>query len=255
MSNTVSKYLGLYENMEDEEFVENFARMEKWLGDSVDVAGEAYTEFVEKVYQDNQLYENEMRVGDEHVDVNDIEAPVLQIVGEYDHLVPSEASVPFNEVVGSDDTDVFEFPVGHVGLSVSTSSHKELWPEVCEWLDEREKGEEEDEAAGEGDEEAGAADKEGESEEETETVAEEAAEEKIGREEENKETGAEDQPRRDLEGVSGIGPTYGERLRDGGIVGVEDLSEADPEYVAEAAEVSVDRARDWVESAGELLEG
>ena len=193
MDNTVSKYLGLYEGLEDEGFVENFARMEKWLNDSVDVAGEAYAEFVEKVYQDNQLYENEMRVGGEAVDVNEIEAPVLQIVGEYDHLVPSEASVPFNEVVGSDDTDVFEFPVGHVGLSVSTSSHEELWPRVCDWLEEREH----------------------------ETV----------------------------EAVTGIGPTYGERLREAGIEGVSDLSEADPEYVAETAGVSVDRARGWVENA------
>ena len=193
MSNTVSKYLGLYENIEDEDFVENFARMEKWLNDSVDVAGVAYAEFVEKVYQKNQLYENEMRVGDEFVDVNEIDAPVLQIVGEYDHLVPPEASVPFNEVVASDDTDVFEFPVGHVGLSVSKSSHEELWPKVCDWLEEREM--------------------------------------------------------ESIEAVSGIGPTYGERLREAGIGGVVDLSEADPEYVAETAGVSVDRARGWVENA------
>lgn len=200
MSNTVSKYVGLYENMEDEEFVENFARMEKWLNDSVDVAGAAYAEFVEKIYQKNQLYENEMRVGGEHVDVDEIEVPVLQIVGEYDHLVPSEASVPFNEVVGSDDTEVFEFSVGHVGLSVSASSHEDLWPRVCGWLDEREK--------------------EG------------------------------------VEAVGGIGPTYGGRLREAGIGTVGDLSEADPEGVAEAAEVSLDKAGDWVERAeGEGTDG
>ena len=252
-SNTVSKYLGLYENVEDEDFVENFARMEKWLGDSVDVAGAAYTEFVEKVYQENQLYENEMRVGGEGVDVEEIDVPVLQIVGEYDHLVPPEASVPFNDVVGSDDTDVFEFPVGHVGLSVSSSSHEKLWPRVCEWLDEREKERKKEETESEGEPTATTEEAVGE-EAETETAeAEVKGEGKETAAEGEAETGTQEKESGDgaaaLKGVSGVGPTYAGRLRDAGIEDAADLSEADPDNVAEAAEVSVERARGWIESA------
>jgi len=133
VTNYVSKYATLYDNLDDEEFVENFARMEQWLGDSIDVAGEAYAEFLEKFYQDNALYRNELEIGGRAVDVENIQMPVLQVLGEYDHLIPPEASRPFNEVVGSDDVTTIEHSTGHIGLSVSSSSHEHVWPEVADW--------------------------------------------------------------------------------------------------------------------------
>jgi polyhydroxyalkanoate synthase len=137
VDNYVSKYVTLYENLEDEGFVENFARMERWLDEGVDVAGTTYAEFMRTIYQDNELYRNVLELDGEHVDVENIDMPVLQVVGEYDDLVPSEASTPFNDVVGSDDTAVIEFPTGHIGISVSSSSHDEYWPRVAEWFAER----------------------------------------------------------------------------------------------------------------------
>ena len=137
VDNFVTKYVRLFDNIENDEMVENFARMEKWIGDGIDVAGETYCQFIEDIYQDNKLAENELYLGDEHVDLNNIDMPVLQIVGEYDHLIPPEASKPFNDVIASDDTSIIEFPTGHIGLSVSSSSHTKLWPEVSEWYAER----------------------------------------------------------------------------------------------------------------------
>jgi polyhydroxyalkanoate synthase len=137
VNNYVRKYLGLYENLDDEEFVENFARMERWLADGIDVAGETYREFVERVYQENALYEGEMTLDGEAVDLSRVEMPVLQIVGEYDHLVPPEASTPFNDRVPTDDVTTMEFATGHIGLSVSSSSHEELWPAVAAWYADR----------------------------------------------------------------------------------------------------------------------
>ena len=137
VDNFVTKYVRLFDNIENDEMVENFARMEKWIGDGIDVAGETYCQFIEDIYQDNKLAENELYLGDEHIDLNNIDMPVLQIVGEYDHLIPPEASKPFNDVIASDDTSIIEFPTGHIGLSVSSSSHTKLWPEVSEWYAER----------------------------------------------------------------------------------------------------------------------
>jgi polyhydroxyalkanoate synthase subunit PhaC len=137
VDNFVTKYVRLFDNIENDEMVENFARMERWIGDGIDVAGATYRQFIEDIYQDNKLAENELYLGDEHVDLNNIEMPVLQIVGEYDHLIPPGASKPFNDAVASDDTSVIEFPTGHIGLSVSSSSHTKLWPEVSEWYAER----------------------------------------------------------------------------------------------------------------------
>ena len=141
VENYVTKYVRLFDQVENEEFVRNFARMEKWLGDGIDVAGATYVEFLEDIYQENRLARGEMTLGDREIDLDRIDVPVLQIVGEYDHLIPPEASTTFNEKLRNAETDVVEFPTGHIGLSVSSRSHEELWPQVCDWfadhLDER----------------------------------------------------------------------------------------------------------------------
>ncbi len=140
VDNYVSKYITLYENLEDDEFVGNFARMERWLSEGIDLAGTAYAEFLEKIYQNNELYNGTLELGGERVDPANIDVPLLQILGEYDHLIPPAASKPFNDVVGSEDITTIESSSGHIGLSVSSSSHDEVWPAVSEWYHERSGG-------------------------------------------------------------------------------------------------------------------
>ncbi|MFT4923359.1 MAG: polyhydroxyalkanoate synthase [Haloarculaceae archaeon] len=137
VANKVTKYFTLYENLDKDGFVENFARMERWLDEGIDVAGNTYVEFLEKIYQDNQLYRNELELDGEDVDLENIDMPVLQIIGEHDDLVPPEASRPFNDVVESEDTEIIQFPTGHIGISVSSASHDEYWPQVADWFAER----------------------------------------------------------------------------------------------------------------------
>lgn len=55
----------------------------------------------------------------------------------------------------------------------------------------------------------------------------------------------------EIEDVNGIGPTYAERLRNEGITSVRDLAVSTPDEIAEAADVGVDRAHDWIKQASE----
>ncbi|WP_459194334.1 class III poly(R)-hydroxyalkanoic acid synthase subunit PhaC [Halosimplex sp. J119] len=257
VDNYVSKYVRFYENLENEDFVENFGRMERWLSEGIDVAGEAYDQFLRDLYQDNKLYNNEMYLDGTHVNVENIDMPVLQIMGEYDHLIPADASKPFNEVVGSDDVTTIEYSTGHIGLSVSSSSHEEVWPEVCEWYAERSEvadvegvdvGAEVEAVAEEGQAAADAA------EPDDVTAAEEAAEEDASEqgpaaeEETVAETTAEDEPDSpEVDTVAGIGPTYADRLREAGIATVADLLASEPAEVADITGAPVARVEDWFE--------
>ncbi|MEF8820845.1 MAG: helix-hairpin-helix domain-containing protein [Halovenus sp.] len=49
--------------------------------------------------------------------------------------------------------------------------------------------------------------------------------------------------------ISGIGPTYSDRLGSAGIGTVANLADSDPETVADAAQVSESRASDWIDRA------
>ncbi|WP_248518385.1 class III poly(R)-hydroxyalkanoic acid synthase subunit PhaC [Salinarchaeum laminariae] len=258
VENYVTKYVRFYENMEDEDFVENFARMEEWLGDGIDVAGDAFEEFIEDIYQENKLYENELYLGDRHVDVTDIDVPVLQIVAEYDHLIPPTASKPFNDVVGTDDVTTMEFPTGHIGMSVSSRSHAKLWPDVCEWFEERSQVGEDAEADEDG---ASAEDRETDEDDATRDEAApdgvsgdesgEASDEESGSADVDVDDGAEAAT---LQDVDGIGPAYEDRLEDAGVTTLAELADADAAALAADTEVAPNRILSWIEQAEQLHE-
>jgi len=272
IDNYVSKYVRLYDNLENEDFVANFARMETWLSEGIDVAGEAYAEFLEHFYQGNELHENEFHLDGEHVDVRNIDMPVLQVLGKYDHLIPPESSKPFNEVVGSDDTEVIEYPTGHIGLSVSGSSHEDVWPQVCEWFAERSEGSDLEEIRGVGPtyaerlRDSGVATihelaetdpglvadvtdaRQADAEAWVEAAREELADTRgIDVQEDTEDAAAEVT----VETIDGIGPTYADRLREAGIDTPDELAAASIEDVADAADVSETRAEDWIAKARE----
>jgi len=245
VDNFVTKYVRLFENLENEDFVENFARMEKWIGDGIDVAGRAYREFLEDIYQENKLYDDELELDGEPVRLADIDMPVLQIVGEYDHLIPPEASTPFNEKVGSDDTTVMRMQSGHIGLSVSSSSHEQLWPDVCDWYAERSETEdvtaEPTETEPESDPEA------------AEVESHEPAEPGVAVESTAGEGATADAtPDAALTDIEGVGPAYADRLHDAGVETVAALADADPAALADDVDLGEDRVAEWVERAQSL---
>ncbi|WP_255191594.1 class III poly(R)-hydroxyalkanoic acid synthase subunit PhaC [Natronobeatus ordinarius] len=232
VQNNVTKYVRFYENMEDEDFVENFARMEKWLGDGIDVAGATYDQFISDVYQENKLIQNELYLDSKHVDIENLEMPVLQIVAEYDHLIPPNASKPFNEEIPSEDTEIMEFATGHIGMSVSSRSHAELWPDVCAWFEERSQVDEEPVTA------------------EPETPEPKEADATLAEATEANGAG-ETVDADDLTELNGVGEAYADDLREAGIETFDDLTSADAATLSADTGISPSRIEDWIEQATE----
>jgi len=139
VANYFSKYVGFYEKMDDENFLENFFAMEKWSNDNIPVAGETFREFVKCFYQKNQLVKGEykMAVGEVPVDLKKITCPLLLLTANADHLVPPAQSEGILPHVGSKDVKSMTLDAGHIGLAVSTKAHKKFWPEALEWISDR----------------------------------------------------------------------------------------------------------------------
>jgi polyhydroxyalkanoate synthase len=133
----VNKYFNLVENIDNEEFVQNFLRIEKWLYDTPPVAGETFRQWVADIYQKNLLAANEMKIGSEVVDLSKIQIPLLNIVAEEDHLVSSQCSAPLNDAVSSLDKRLMRFHTGHVGLIASSYSQNNVLPKVGQWIKAR----------------------------------------------------------------------------------------------------------------------
>lgn len=133
----VQKYLGMPNQLQDEKAALSFLRMEKWLEDSPDLAGEAFKEFFTQFFRENRLIEGGAMIGDEPVDLQKIHQPVLNIYGSYDHLVPPAASVALKDVCGSQDYEELELAAGHIGVFVSGKSQTVVAPKIVEWLVDR----------------------------------------------------------------------------------------------------------------------
>jgi polyhydroxyalkanoate synthase len=133
----VNKYFNLIENIENESFVQNFLRIEKWLYDTPPIAGETIKQWINDIYKHNLLFKNQFKLGKVTVDLKKINVPLLNIVAEEDHLVSPECSVPLNEVVSSEDKRLIRFHTGHVGLIASSYSQNNVLPKVGQWLKTR----------------------------------------------------------------------------------------------------------------------
>ena len=131
------KYVGLLDVLDDPKEIENFLRMEKWIFDSPDQAGEAFRQFIRDFYQGNKLIKGEVEIGGERVDLATIRLPLLNIYAEQDHLVPPSASRPMRDAVGTADYTELSFRGGHIGIYVSSRAQREVPGAIHRWLGER----------------------------------------------------------------------------------------------------------------------
>ncbi len=133
----VQKYVGMADILDDKAAMEDFLRMEKWIFDSPDQAGEAFRQFITMYYQRNGFVEGGIEIGGREVHLGMVEMPVLNIYAEQDHLVPPSASKPLRGLVGTGDYSELSFRGGHIGIYVSGRAQKEVPDAIHGWLAQR----------------------------------------------------------------------------------------------------------------------
>ena len=133
----MGKFIDLYRQRERAGYANTFALFEQWMNSDVPLAGQLFRELCIDLFRHNQLLRGQLQVGTQRVDLRRITCPVLNIIGEYDDVVHPYSSLPLLDHVSSLDKQDLLFPAGHMGLAVSSTAHKELWPQVCHWVAER----------------------------------------------------------------------------------------------------------------------
>ena len=131
------KYVGMVDILDDRKAMQDFLRMEKWIFDSPDQAGEAFREFNTRFFQGNGFVKGGVRVGDREVHLGLVEMPVLNVYAEQDHLVPPDASRALRGLVGTDDYTELSFKGGHIGIYVSGRAQQEVPQTIHDWLAKR----------------------------------------------------------------------------------------------------------------------
>lgn len=127
----------LMDNMWNDEFVKSFRMFDRWAADMLPLAGEYFRETTKKLMWNNELYNGTMELGGRRVNLGAITAPFLHVTAIHDHIVPSAASAPLIEMIGSTDKEAVAMKGGHVSLVAGGNAIKRLWPKLTDWLSER----------------------------------------------------------------------------------------------------------------------
>ena len=134
---TVNKYIQFLEGVENPKFVSTFLRMEKWIFDSPDMAGEVFREWIRDLLQQNLLIKNQLILDGQKVDLRKIKCPLLNVFGKNDYLAPPSTAKPLSKAVSSKDVTTIGVDTGHVGIFVGSKSYKTISPKIAKWIRER----------------------------------------------------------------------------------------------------------------------
>lgn len=127
----------LWDNMWNDEYVENHRKFARWANELLPLAGEYFRQTTKELMWGNKLYTGELVVNGKSADLANIKAPVFHAVALHDHIIPPKASAPLIELVGSEDKLEVELKGGHTSLIAGRNAVKRMWPRLDEWLAER----------------------------------------------------------------------------------------------------------------------
>ena len=128
VTNFVGTYSRLWKMVEEGKPVHPWKVLNKWVDDNVNFPGGAYRQWVQDMYHDNKLIKSEFKLRGNSVNLGRINANLLVLAGQNDHIVrPSQAQAAM-EALTSVDKEYHEFPIGHGGLVFGKVAKDQVYP-------------------------------------------------------------------------------------------------------------------------------
>lgn len=130
----LQKNLDLPFNLNQESNALTYMSMEKWIQDSPDQAGAAFSEFIKGFFQQNRLILDQLEIAAKPVRLDRITQPLLNIYASQDHLVPPSSSKALMGKTSSQFYREKQIESGHIGIFVSSKQGNQLSEAIANWL-------------------------------------------------------------------------------------------------------------------------
>jgi polyhydroxyalkanoate synthase subunit PhaC len=137
VENFIGGYTRLFDNLDNTKVVDSWHAMNTWVSDGIPIAGAAYRQFIVDLYRENKLVKGTLTIRGEKVDLKQLRASLLNVIGEDDHITPPCQSEGILELTGSTDKKLLRLPGGHIGLMAGSGAAKVAWPKIDAWLSKR----------------------------------------------------------------------------------------------------------------------
>jgi polyhydroxyalkanoate synthase len=139
VENFIGNYIRLWENLDDPRIVESWQAMNAWVNDPVPFAGASFRQWVVDFFRENKLMNGTLTMRGELIDLQNIEVPLLSVIADKDHIVPTCQSIAAMDRIGSQDKTLLTIPGGHIGIMAGSGARKRTWPQIDQWLAPRSK--------------------------------------------------------------------------------------------------------------------
>jgi polyhydroxyalkanoate synthase len=133
----VTRYVTLWERLWNDEYVSAYQAMTGWSDDHVPFPGAAARQTVQMLLRDNGMLTDRLSLGGDAVHLGDITLPFLTVRATRDHIVPTDATAPLIDLVGSPDKHELALDAGHMGLVVGRTAAKTTVPQIIDFLRRR----------------------------------------------------------------------------------------------------------------------
>ncbi|MBO1512606.1 class III poly(R)-hydroxyalkanoic acid synthase subunit PhaC [Metabacillus sp. BG109] len=138
-TNFYGPYVSLVDRANNEQFVNNWKLLQKWVSDGIPFPGEAYRQWIRDFYQQNKLIKGELVIRGRKVNLKNITANVLNMSADKDHIAQPHQVKALMDVISSKDKEYVSLPTGHVSVTFGPKAVKITYPTVVDWLEKRSK--------------------------------------------------------------------------------------------------------------------
>ena len=130
------QYANLWQNLWNDDFLEAYQAMGRWLREQVPVAGAAFRQAADDWVLANGFMNGTLRIGGKLVDFGAVRLPILSLIATTDDIVPEPAAAAIEDLIPNADLNIVRIEAGHAGLTVGRIASKVTMPAITSWLAE-----------------------------------------------------------------------------------------------------------------------
>lgn len=132
----LGKYVTLYKNLEDRDYIRRTKKFESWYENPLDLPGTYYLQAISQLFKDN-LFATGKFVGlGRELNLKRVTCPLYLLAGEADDITTFEQVFAARSLVGTPVNEVQSalVPGGHIGLFMGRRTLAETWPAIGKWI-------------------------------------------------------------------------------------------------------------------------
>lgn len=134
VENFVGSWLTLFDNLDKQKVVDHWHAMSTWVSDGIPMAARTYRQLITEFYRENRLVNGTLALRGETVDLARLQANLLVVIADDDHITPACQSEGVLNRVSSADKELLVVPGGHIGIMAGSAAAKSTWPRIDAWL-------------------------------------------------------------------------------------------------------------------------